>query len=531
MRASSDHPAAPHEPAGPLAGAPEDERLAALYRYAILDTPEEEPFNRVAMLARDLFETPIALVSFVDESRQWFKARVGLEVQQTPRDWAFCTHAMSEGAGPFVVPDACADPRFAANPLVVGEPRIRFYAAVPMRTADGFALGTVCVISDRPRPEGISAAQARWLTTLAGLAMDELELRLQARRAREAAAAEARLRRAQEAAGVVAFDLSPSAEGHARDPAAALCRIFGLDPDRPLDLRGRAVRAHAEDRGWLAAEARRLAAAGGAFAAEFRLAAEDAPARWAQAQGEVRRGTVEEPGGWRVSGLLRDVSERRAAEERQALMTRELDHRAKNALAVVLAALRLTPAEDPKTYAAAVEGRVAALARALTLLAERGWSGASLRDLACGELRPFIAASAGSPGPQASVAGPDVLLTAVAAQPLSMAIHELATNAVKHGALSVGSGRVAVSWSRHLRDGSLHLRWTETGGPPLAAKPARRGFGSRVLHATIVDQLGGRLACDWPPSGLVCGISLPAGRWMDERDAAKEAPARYMPPM
>lgn len=514
------------DPPGPGLSVPpvperEAERLAALYRYRILDTPEEEPFNRLAMLARDLFDTPIALVSFIDESRQWFKARVGVDVQQTPRGWAFCAHAIqSPDDTPFVVPDASRDPRFAGNPLVVGAPHIRFYAAVPMRSPDGFALGTVCVISDQPRPAGITAAEGRWLTALAGLATDELELRLQARRAHEAATAEARLRRAQEAAGVVAFEASSAAPGQTDVLAAALQRLFGLDPARPIAMHGRAALAHVTEHARLMAAAHRLAAEGGAFREEFRAELADGTSAWAEARGEVRHGVEDDPDGWQVSGLLRDVTERRAAQERQALMTRELDHRAKNALAVVLAALRLTPAEDPKAYAAAVEGRVAALAHSLTLLAERGWAGADLASLVAAELKPFLVANPAGSGPRAAVSGPDVLVTTAAAQPLSMAIHELATNAVKHGALSVSTGRLCVTWTR-AGEGTLCLRWAEEGGPPVMRAPDRRGFGSRVIRGTI-DQLGGRLACAWPRSGLVCQIHLPAGRWQASQPPAND---------
>ncbi len=502
-------------------GEAESERLAALHRYGILDTPDEEPFNRVALLARDLFGTPMALVSFVDETRQWFKARVGLSVQQTPREWAFCTHAIrNERDKPFVVTDALTDPRFATNPLVTGAPNIRFYAAVPMFSPDGHALGTVCVLSDEPRPAGITPAEERWLATLAGLAADELELRLQARRAEDAAADEARLRRAQEAAGVVAFEASSAPAGRAEALLVALKRFFGLDPRRPIAMRGLRAEALAEERTRLEDAASRIAATGGAFTEEFRGSLPDGRHLWLQARGEVRRGAEDDPEGWEVSGLLIDVTERRAAEERPALMTQELDHRAKNALAVVLAALRLTPAEDPKAYAAAVEGRVSALARALTLLAERGWTGAPLHDLVRGELKPFLDADEAGPGPRAEVSGPPVLISAIAAQPLSMAVHELATNAVKHGALSVVDGCLSVSWAREADD-SLCLRWAETGGPAVQP-PGHRGFGSRVLRGAI-DQLGGRITWSGPPEGLVCHIHLPSGRWQQDPGAAPAA--------
>jgi two-component sensor histidine kinase/HAMP domain-containing protein len=218
-------------------------------------------------------------------------------------------------------------------------------------------------------------------------------------------------------------------------------------------------------------------------------------------------------GGWVAT--YSDVSERRAAEERQTLLMRELDHRAKNALAVVQAALRLTPKHDAEAYARAVGGRVNALARAHALLAKGQWSGAELRDLAWGELAPFLGGAPpadGQPQPRAALDGPEVTLVPGAAQAISMALHELATNATKHGALSTPEGRVSMFWEADADAGLLRLLWTEAGGPPIPAPPARRGFGSRVLEATLRDQLGGRLTREWRPGGLVCAIELPLAR-------------------
>ncbi len=149
--------------------------MRALRSYDILDTPPEAAFDRIVELARALFDTPIALVSFVDAERQWFKARVGLDVAETPRETAFCAHAIRH-TDVMVVPDARADPRFQENPLVTGEPRIRFYAGAPMITPEGARLGTVCIISPEPRP-ALDERDLKRLQALAAIAANELELR------------------------------------------------------------------------------------------------------------------------------------------------------------------------------------------------------------------------------------------------------------------------------------------------------------------------------------------------------------------
>lgn len=161
-------------PGVPVPTVDEAARLAALRRYDILDTPPEPAFDRIVRLASHLLGTPISLVSLVDDSRQWFKARVGLDAEQTPRSLAFCAHAI-HGDDVFVVPDAGQDQRFSNNPLVTGAPHIRFYAGAPLRTPEGHRLGTLCVIDRQPRV--MDDETRSLLADLSALVVDELELR------------------------------------------------------------------------------------------------------------------------------------------------------------------------------------------------------------------------------------------------------------------------------------------------------------------------------------------------------------------
>jgi PAS domain S-box-containing protein len=159
-------------------------RLDVLRRCEVLDTEPEAAFDDIARLAAHICGTPVALVSLVDENRQWFKARVGIDVSETPRDDSFCAHAILEHPGVFAVPDARADKRFARNPLVLGGPGVRFYAGVPLVTSDGHALGTLCVIDTVART--LDADQERALAVLAHHAASQLELRLKSRSLTEA---------------------------------------------------------------------------------------------------------------------------------------------------------------------------------------------------------------------------------------------------------------------------------------------------------------------------------------------------------
>ena len=335
------------------------------------------------------------------------------------------------------------------------------------------------------------------------------------------AESEARLLLAQEAAGIGVYERN-LITGLARW-SPVMFRVWGLDPKGRSPLVADAEYSDLilpEDQ---AAHRARRAAMRDApdasrFAAEYRIRrADTGEVRWISSRGEYLRNASGRA--VLVRGTNHDVTERKAAEERQALLMREVDHRAKNALAVVQAVLRLTPRDDAQTYAQAVEGRISALARAQTLLSRDRWSGADLRTLLEGELAPFRGSSQ-----RVLLFGPAVALPPGAAQPLAMAAHELATNALKHGALSVAEGSVTIHWKLEKSEVAgtlLKLCWTETGGPAVTRPPGRRGFGTRVLDGTVRGQLGGRVALAWEAAGLICEMTVPL-----ERAPNAEAPSR-----
>lgn len=204
-----------------------------------------------------------------------------------------------------------------------------------------------------------------------------------------------------------------------------------------------------------------------------------------------------------LCGLLLVLDSAVAARAREVLLRREVDHRAKNVLAVVTALLRVMPRDPPQLFARMVEERVQAIARVHSLLAEAHWRGADLRMLAQREVAPYA-------GPQSRTRldGPAVQVNATIAQPLGMFLHELATNAAKHGAFSVPMGSLCLRWWVDPVSQELLLEWQELGGPPIAQAPERRGFGTRLM-AGLMKQIGGSMEHAWPSSGLHCRIRLP----------------------
>jgi PAS domain S-box-containing protein len=200
---------------------------------------------------------------------------------------------------------------------------------------------------------------------------------------------------------------------------------------------------------------------------------------------------------------FQDVTESKQKDKQIATLAREVEHRARNLLATVQAAVHLSHSDTAAGLKEIIAGRIRALANAHALFEQSNWTGADLRQLITDELLPYCQ----NGDERLSIEGQDLSLEPSVAQMIAIAIHELTTNAAKHGALSAKDGRVGIMWSL-VSDDRLLLRWTETGGPPVKP-PARRGFGTGVIERVVRDQLKGEIQHHWRSEGLVCEVSLP----------------------
>jgi two-component sensor histidine kinase len=364
----------------------EQDRLAALRRYGILDTPCEPHFDDLVRLAAQTCDAPVAVISLVEDRRQWFKAEIGLDVRETSLVESMCAQAILQ-PGLLIVPDATKDLRFDDNPLVQGAPHLRFYAGARLDTPDGLPLGALCVLDTKPR-EGLTEQQRFSLSALAEQVMTQFELR--------------------------------------------------------------------------------------------RLIAE---------RDEMLAGS-------------------RRAEERQALLVRELHHRIRNTLALVQSLLGSTARSSRSidAFYRAFSARIASLARNQTLLTEDYWQTASLREMLRHELQPFIEEGHG----RVMLQGPAMDLSADLAVPVGMALHELTSNAIQHGALSVPEGQVEVTWDLKQVDGkrTLHLEWVERNGPPVQT-PQQRGFGSTLLDRVLTMQANAKVQITFDTEGLTFRMEVP----------------------
>ena len=253
---------------------------------------------------------------------------------------------------------------------------------------------------------------------------------------------------------------------------------------------------------------------------EFRIVRPNGEIRWMLVRGHPLKRP--DSGKLEALGVVVDMTERKRDEQRQQMLTRELDHRVKNTLARVLVILQRSSerASTVEDLSAAIEGRIQALAQAHSLLSRHTWRGARLADLITVELEPYATAT------NTIVDGPDLVLTPDATQAVTLVLHELATNAAKYGALSTSRGRVRVHWRYETRapaQPQLVIEWEERGGPAVV-KPDRKGYGSSVIGELIPYEMGGAVDIQFRDEGVVCVMSMPLARAKAPDDPATPSP-------
>jgi len=354
-------------------------RLAALMAYGVLDTPPEAEFDDIVLLARTFCDTPMALVSLVGADRQWFKARAGIELTETPINQSVCAHAIREREI-LVIPDLTLDPRTRDNPLVTGQAHMRFYAGAVLRTPRGEAIGALCVIDTTPRPGGLTPEQTGSLLALGRQTMAMLQFR-RALRSRDNAArlqldrAQA-VDSAQQAGGIGTFEIDVDSNSLRASPV--FCRLFGLPPTPSMDAGVIEAIVIPEDRDKVSTLATRSSGTT-VLETEYRIRrANDGELRWLSRRGEFERDAAGRP--LLLRGVVHDITERKQVEMAQETLNSEISHRIKNTLAIVdaIALQTLRHAAD-QTAVQNFSRRLQALGRAHDILIGRSLAGADLQ--------------------------------------------------------------------------------------------------------------------------------------------------------
>ena len=479
------------------------DRLRVIEAVCQNDHISDTKLDAVARLAADLLDCPKAFVSLVDADCLWFAGRAGVEAREVSVDNAIGAYVIAAaGDEIFVIEDTLADPRFAENQKVTGEPFIRFYAALPL-VVDGQRIGVLSVIASEPK-SAPSQTQKRRLRDLASIASSMLQLKATER-------AKARLD--------VAMQLEAARHAFALRVAGIASWVWHLDTDvvecgsklRELfgfpglgTITGEQLfgAIHPDDRARVTALLQQCLENDTEFTSEFRP---ESNGKWLFGHGQLlEHGRDGRPKTF--AGVFIDVTSRKQAEQqheddrvKQTLLLRELIHRVKNTLAVIQSitrqTLRTTP--DPAIFAQVFQARIASLAASHTLLADQEWANADLQQIIDAQVGPLV------PGDKDRVrsAGPKVSLAAETATQIGLVFHELATNAVKHGSLSTEAGTVEIEWERDGRE--VRVRWTEQGGPVLGGQPpANAGFGSTLIRMSVKDY-----EAEYRPAGIsVCFV-------------------------
>ena len=488
----------------------ETDRAALVARYD-LDAGGFDALDQITDFAAALCDAPIALVSIVEEERQRFLARTGLAPDEAPLHPSFSAHAM-QGSAIFIVPDAQADPLFAANPLVTGAPHIRFYAGAPLRDGEGVPLGALCVLDDKPR-QGLTPLQRQGLALLARQVMVELEGRRrdqdviarQVSDARALAESDQLFRTLADTMPQIVWSTLP--DGYHDYYNARWYEYTGV-PDGSTDGDGWNGLFHPDDRDRAWQRWRHSLATGEPYEIEYRLRHRDGDYRWTLGRALPIRDAAGHITRW--IGTSTDIHEQRLMMEEREIIAHELSHRIKNIFSVIAGLIGLSARQHPaiREVADDLRDRIMALGRAHDFVRPHSEAGGGAEDGRLrGILEQIFAPYGGADDSRFLFTGENPAIDDRSATPLALLFHELATNAAKYGALSVDGGRVRIDVQTE--GAAIRIDWREEGGPPV--KPAEaEGFGSRLMQLSVERQLGGRMTRDWQPGGLAVSLWIPS---------------------
>lgn len=469
----------------------EQDRLRALEELRVLDTEPESHFDAIARTAATVMATPRAAVVFVDKERVWLKAKVGAPDTEYARAGTMAD-LMVLCRDVTLCEDVTKDPRFSDKRQALSLADVRFYGCAPLIMPAGQIVGLLVVGDPEPHPK-IDEAQRQALADLATLAVDELVRRQNARLAEEQRRYDdQRVALALDTAGLGEFEWRMDTDQIFLSPRVK--ELTGIHQDSVHGEGGEfSFRfVHPDDVDRVRAEVADQLQATGSYTVEYRaVRPTDNGVRWMRGAGLIATGP---DGVQRLIGVLQDITARQQDEEHRAALLAELDHRVKNVLASVqaLATQSARKTTSLESFLKTFGGRLKAMASAHELLTATRWRGAAIGDIAAAELGGL------APG-QARWEGPQILLTPRAANALSLALHELATNAMLFGALS-DSGKVQVRW-RERDGGGFTLDWTESGGPSVSA-PTRKGFGLTLLEQVTARELGGEVRVEFRREGV-----------------------------
>ena len=414
-----------------------------------------------------------------------------------------------------LVEDVMIEPLWEPYRALAQQNSIRACWSFPIRSVADKVLGTIAIYYESPRqPQQEDIDAVELLAQTAALVIERHKAAEERAVAHERLhRSESRLRLALAGARAGAWEWDAGTDEIVWSPE--VFAITGLaSEDRARGLETYLTMIEEEDCDTAVSDLKAALGEGGPFTTEFRIRRTNGVVIWLSISGVIEHTETGKP--LRAYGILQDVTERKVREEREYLLMREVNHRAKNMLSVVEAIARQTATRNPEDFVERFSERIQALSANQELLVRNEWRGVDIEELVRAQLSHF----ADLIGSRIVVNGPKLRLKPASAQAIGLAVHELATNAGKYGALSTDKGRVDVFWAT---DGhALTMSWTEREGPPVSA-PKRHGFGTTVMERMAEASLGGTVGLDYAPSGLTWHLTCPAESTLEPWERSSNA--------